>query len=64
MRYSTVISAAELAKQLDDPEWAAVDCRFSLDDPARGRSDYEGAHIPGALYAHLDEDLSGEITSV
>ena len=23
--------------------------------------DYENAHIPGAVYAHLDEDLSGPI---
>ena len=37
-----------------------VDCRFSLDDTERGRRDYLKAHIPGAVYAHLDDDLSGK----
>ena len=63
MTYASVIQSAELAKHLDDPEWAIFDCRFLLDDAARGRRDYEQAHIPGALYAHLDEDLSGEMRS-
>src|SRR5690606_9048514 len=35
-----------------------VDCRFSLADPAAGERDYRQAHIPGAVYAHLDRDLS------
>ena len=36
-----------------------VDCRFDLADPARGAAAYAVAHIPGAVYAHLDRDLSG-----
>jgi len=59
--YTTLISAVELAEHLDDPDWLIVDCRFSLTDTERGRRDYEEAHIPGALYAHLDEDLSGPV---
>lgn len=35
-----------------------VDCRFDLSDPEKGRRDFLAAHIPGAVYAHLDEDLS------
>lgn len=35
-----------------------VDCRFQLADPARGHDDYLQAHLPGAVYASLDEDLS------
>src|SRR5690606_10805825 len=50
-----------LAPHLGDDAWAVVDCRFSLGDPARGRRDYLTAHIPGAVYAHLDEDLSGPV---
>ena len=66
MPYTTLISAAELvdhllADQLDDPAWAIVDCRFSLDATERGRRDYQAAHIPGAIYAHLGEDLSGPV---
>lgn len=39
-----------------------VDCRFDLTDPEKGRSDWLKAHIPGARYAHLDEDLSSPVT--
>lgn len=61
MSYTTLISAADLAEHLDDPTWVVIDCRFSLADTERGRRDYQAAHIPGALYAHLDEDLSGPV---
>ena len=36
-----------------------MDCRFDLADASRGRADYLAGHIPGAVYAHLDEQLSG-----
>ena len=55
---SPLISAAELAAHLDDPGWVVVDCRFTLTDPAAGRAAYARSHIPGARYAHLDDDLS------
>ena len=61
MVYTTLVSAAELNQHLDHPDWTVVDCRFSLADPARGRLAYEQAHIPGAVYAHLDEDLAGPV---
>ncbi len=61
MSYTTLITTGELAPNLADPNWAIVDCRFSLADPERGRRDYAQAHIPGAIYAHLNEDLSGPI---
>ncbi|HET7359233.1 MAG TPA: sulfurtransferase [Rhodanobacteraceae bacterium] len=35
-----------------------VDCRFELADPEKGRREYKAGHIPGAVFAHLDEDLS------
>lgn len=59
--YTTVIAPAPLRARLDDPAWAVVDCRFSLADTGRGRRAYHDAHIPGAVYAHLDDDLSGPI---
>jgi thiosulfate/3-mercaptopyruvate sulfurtransferase len=61
MPYTTLISASELAQHLADPDWAVVDCRFSLSDTGRGRRDYQQAHALGAVYAHLDEDLSGPV---
>lgn len=35
-----------------------VDCRFGLADPGKGERDFLEAHIPGAVYASLDRDLS------
>jgi thiosulfate/3-mercaptopyruvate sulfurtransferase len=62
MPFTTLISVSELANHIHDPDCAIVDCRFALDDIYRGRKDYLRAHIPGAVYAHLSEDLSGQIT--
>lgn len=45
----------ELARH---PQWRAFDCRHDLAKPALGEQQYAGAHIPGALFAHLDRDLS------
>ena len=59
MKYADLISTQELQNHLDDPDWVIVDCRFSLADTGRGRQDYLAGHIPGAVYAHLDDDLSG-----
>lgn len=61
MPFTTLISPAEVAAHLDDPDWVIVDCRFSLADTEKGRRDYLARHVPGALYAHLDEDLSSQI---
>lgn len=55
---SPLISPALLASKLDDPSWVVVDCRFVLTDPDAGLSAYRRGHIPGARYAHLDNDLA------
>ena len=59
MIYTTLVSPEVLAQHLN--EWIIVDCRFSLNDTEKGRQDYREAHIPRAVYAHIDEDLSGRI---
>lgn len=61
MKYKTLISTIELSHRLGRQEWAVVDCRFSLANPTLGRQEYLAAHIPGAVYAHLEDDLSGTI---
>lgn len=61
MPYTTFISVEELSSHLQDPDWVIVDCRFSLADPGKGRREYLTAHLPGAIYMHLDEDLSGPV---
>lgn len=35
-----------------------VDCRFQLSAPAAGRHAWQAAHLPDAVYADLDRDLS------
>jgi thiosulfate/3-mercaptopyruvate sulfurtransferase len=47
-----------LLDRLDDPRLRIIDCRFHLADPEAGRRAYQDAHIPGAVYLHLEEDLS------
>lgn len=60
-KYTTLIQAGELLPHIDDPNWVILDCRFALVDTGRGERDYQAGHIPRAVYAHLDRDLSGEV---
>lgn len=58
MRYTTLISAAELAQHVLEPDWIVLDCRHDLSNPAAGRSAYDGGHIPNAQFANLETELS------
>ena len=62
--FSTVVSTAQLAQHLSDPNWVVIDCRFTLTHTEAGRIAYAHGHLPGARYAHLDEDLSGSKNGV
>lgn len=55
-----LVTTAELAAHLDDPRWVVFDCRHDLFDSAKGERLYREGHVPGARFAHLDVDLSGE----
>ena len=57
--YTTVLSAADVAAHLGEPTWVIVDCRFDLAATDAGEQAYWAGHIPGAVYAHRDRDLSG-----
>jgi len=57
-RSSPLIRADELGAAIASSDLRVLDCRFSLQEPAAGRADYETAHIPGAVYADLDKDLA------
>jgi thiosulfate/3-mercaptopyruvate sulfurtransferase len=61
MDYRTIISTKELAANLGDPGLAVMDCRYYLAETDRGYQEYLEAHIPGAIYIHMDRDLSGQI---
>ena len=54
---TTLIDVAALAA-LEAGDTLIVDCRFELSDPAGGERAYRAGHIPGAVYASLDRDLS------
>lgn len=61
MAFTTLLSTEELSNHINDPGWVIVDCRFSLTDTEQGRRHYLWSHIPGAVYAHLDEDLCAHV---
>jgi thiosulfate/3-mercaptopyruvate sulfurtransferase len=56
MSGSTLVSTQELASHLG--AWRVFDCRHDLMKPELGAQQYREAHIPGALFASLDRDLS------
>jgi thiosulfate/3-mercaptopyruvate sulfurtransferase len=59
---SPLISTAELAAIVNDPNLVIVDTRHDLMNPSIGRDAYAASHIPGAIYLSIDEDLSGAKT--
>ena len=60
MAFNTLVSTAELAASLG--KWRVFDCRHDLAKPDLGAEQYREAHIPGALFAGLDRDLSAPKT--
>lgn len=56
----TLITPRQLAARLEDRDLVVIDCRFDLARPHWGREAYASARIPHAIYAHLDQDLSGK----
>lgn len=58
MRWRTLVSAADLAAQIDAHDVVVVDCRFDLRDPGAGERAYAAGHLPRAVYANLDRDLA------
>ena len=59
--YTTLISAEQLlALQAAGTPPVVFDCTFDLMQPAAGEQQYLAAHIPGAVYAHLDTALSAK----
>lgn len=57
--FDTLITTDELSEHLGNPGRVIVDCRYDLFKPEAGRKAYREAHIPGAVYADLHDDLSG-----
>jgi len=62
MKRQILFSPAELCSAQEDPGCITVDCRFDLKDTGAGFEKFLESHIPGAVYAHLDNDLSSAVT--
>jgi thiosulfate/3-mercaptopyruvate sulfurtransferase len=58
MDFGPIVSSEWLARHLDDEGQVVVDLRWSVAG-GPGRATYEAGHIPGAVFADLDVDLSG-----
>lgn len=61
MNDKILLSVEELSSLAGADDIVIVDCRFDLFDTEAGRRLWHEARIPGARYAHLDEDLSSPI---
>jgi len=57
--YTTLIAIDDFTRHRA-ADWVVVDCRFDLKDENWGRTEYRRGHVPGAVYAHLNDDLSGD----
>jgi thiosulfate/3-mercaptopyruvate sulfurtransferase len=58
MPHTTLITAAELAQNVANPNWIVLDCRHDLVNLDAGRHAFAAGHLPGAQFVHLDDDLS------
>jgi thiosulfate/3-mercaptopyruvate sulfurtransferase len=56
---SLLVSTDELIAHIGDPNLRVFDCRHDLVNTEYGGNAYAKGHIPGALFLHLDRDLSG-----
>ena len=58
LAHRTLVSAQALGAALQDPSLRLVDARAVLSDPAAGRAAWALSHLPGAVHADLERDLS------
>ena len=59
---SMLVSVEQLREHLDDVRWCVVDVRHDLFDAEAGIRAYREGHIPGAVFANIDTQLSGTKT--
>ncbi len=58
MNKTGTVSTEWLNANLEDTDLIIIDCRFHLTQPDWGYQQYQTAHIPGAHYLDLNQDLS------
>ncbi|WP_455376011.1 sulfurtransferase [Kaarinaea lacus] len=62
MNFSSIVSAEQTFQHLNDPDWLVFDCRFDLNNEHLGLEKYKSGHIPNAIYADLNKDLSSPVS--
>jgi thiosulfate/3-mercaptopyruvate sulfurtransferase len=62
MAFTTLVNTETLERLCGTAEVAVVDCRFKLDDPGWAARAFLDGHVPGAVFADLERDLSGAKT--
>ena len=59
MTYTTLIQVSELRQLISSgAPYMVFDCTFDLSNPSVGETRYLESHIPGAIHADLDKNLS------
>jgi thiosulfate/3-mercaptopyruvate sulfurtransferase len=58
--YTTIVSTQTLSENLSNPNWVIVDTRFDLMNAQWGKQAYAAAHIPGAHFMDLNDDLASK----
>ncbi|HEY4210419.1 MAG TPA: sulfurtransferase [Steroidobacteraceae bacterium] len=58
-----LVEPLELSSLIQRGSLAVVDCRFDLTRPQWGAEAYAAGHIPTAVYANLDLDLSSPVSA-
>ncbi len=59
MSFTTLVGVADLQQHLFDADWCVVDCRHDLTDFGAGLRAYREGHVPNAVFARIEDDLSG-----
>jgi thiosulfate/3-mercaptopyruvate sulfurtransferase len=61
MNHEIVVSVKRLHELIRAGDCTVVDCRFDFSKPDKGRAEWLAGHIPGAFYAHLDDNLAAPV---
>lgn len=61
---SMLVTVEQLREHLNDAQWCVVDVRHDLFDATAGIRAYREGHIPGAVFASIDTQLSGTKTGL
>ncbi len=56
--WTTLTTADAIKSRTGDETLRILDCRHQLTNPEYGPQQYAAGHVPGAIHAHIDRDLS------